>query len=162
MVPVSVYGEQTVGFHPPKDLLHRNADSQISDGIHPQIDHRLFDVGEGLAGPNRSRVDQLEQFGADGGILVDYAGEGQELKDVAKQQDFVALLQAVHKKLGNLRSTVPQGWNVNYQTSGTFVTLGYATHYAEGDASEQFVYRIKDGKALLVGYNINSNALILK
>ena len=91
-----------------------------------------------------------------------YAGAGQELKDVAKQQDFVALLQAVHKKLGNLRSTVPQGWNVNYQTSGTFVTLGYATHYAEGDASEQFVYRIKDGKALLVGYNINSNALILK
>ena len=42
------------------------------------------------------------------------------------------------------------------------MTLQYATTFDGGDAAEQFVYRLGDGKALLAGYHINSLALIVK
>ena len=91
-----------------------------------------------------------------------YVGSAQDMKNAVKQEEFVTFLQAVHKKLGNLKSTVPQGWRINYQTSGTFVALGYETHFAEGDATEEFTYRVDSNKATLVGYHVNSMALITK
>jgi len=91
-----------------------------------------------------------------------YNESGDELKKASTQKDFVALLEAVHRKLGNTKSSGKTSWNVNYQTSGSFVTLGYKTSFDGGDAQEQFVYRLQDKAALLVGYHINSTALILK
>ena len=91
-----------------------------------------------------------------------YDASGDELKKASTEKDFVALLEAVHRKLGNTKSSEKTGWNVNYQTSGSFVTLGYKTSFDGGDAQEQFVYRLQDKAALLVGYHINSTALILK
>jgi hypothetical protein len=85
-----------------------------------------------------------------------------ELKKASPHQEFVGFLSAVHRKLGDTKSADKTGWNVNYQTSGSFVTLGYKTVFAEGDAQEQFVFRLKDKTALLVGYHINSMALITK
>jgi hypothetical protein len=64
--------------------------------------------------------------------------------------------------LGKTKSAEKRGWNVNYHTSGTFVTLTYKTSYVEGEADEQFVYRLEGTVALLAGYHINSNALIVK
>jgi len=90
-----------------------------------------------------------------------YSEAADELKKASTRQEFVALLDAVHRKLGDTRSSDQKGWNVNYQTSGAFVTLNYQTAYAKGNASEQFVYRLQDSKALLAGYHINSNALII-
>ena len=99
----------------------------------------------------------------DAGKFVEiYEQSSEDLKRVATQQDFVALLEAVHRKLGNARSSEKQGWNVNYHTSGTFVTLTYKTLYTEGEAAEQFVFRMQNKVAALAGYHINSNALILK
>jgi len=91
-----------------------------------------------------------------------YEQAADDLKKVASQQDFVQLLEAIHRKLGDTKSADKTGWNVNYQTSGSFVTLNYKTVFAEGDAQEQFVFRLQDKAALLVGYHINSTALILK
>lgn len=91
-----------------------------------------------------------------------YELSSEELKKVASKQDFLALLEAVHRKLGNTKSSQKQTWNINYHTSGTFVTLVYKTTYAEGEASEKFVFRMHDKAAVLAGYHINSNALILK
>ena len=76
--------------------------------------------------------------------------------------DFVAVLDAVHRKLGTVQKTERQTWNVNYHTSDTFATLVYKTQYVGGEATKTFVYRIKGGSALLAGYHINSNALITK
>jgi opacity protein-like surface antigen len=91
-----------------------------------------------------------------------YGQSGDELKNATTQQDFVAFLDAVHRKLGNTKAADKIGWNVNYQTSGSFVTLVYKTTFASGDAQEEFVFRMHDKDALLVGYHINSTALILK
>jgi hypothetical protein len=91
-----------------------------------------------------------------------YESTGEELKKVSSQQEFVALLDAVHRKLGQTKTSVRNGWNVTHSTSGKFVTLTYQTVYAEGQASEQFVYRMDADRPILVGYHVNSNALILK
>lgn len=91
-----------------------------------------------------------------------YEKSSDNLKQFGKRKDFVALLEAVHRKLGNTKSSEKQGWNINYQPAGTFVTLTYKTNYAEGEAAEQFVFVMQGKTALLAGYHINSNALIVK
>jgi hypothetical protein len=91
-----------------------------------------------------------------------YEAAAEDLKTVSTEAEFVAFLDAVHRKLGLSKSSSQKGWNVNYGTSGKFITLNYETAYAEGQATEQFLYRITDGNALLAGYHVNSNVLILK
>ena len=91
-----------------------------------------------------------------------YAQSADAMKSASSQADFTALLEAVHRKLGNTKSSTKTSWGVNYQTSGTWVTLVYKTVYDSGDAQEQFVFLVKDKSALLAGYHVNSNALILK
>ena len=117
-----------------------SADTAIAEQGVPKF-HEQLDAG---------RFDEIWDQAAD------------ELKKASPQPEFVEFLSAVHRKLGNTRSADKTGWNVNYQTSGSFVTLGYKTVFAEGDAQEQFVFRLQDKKALLVGYHINSMALITK
>lgn len=107
-------------------------------------------------------VSQFHQMLDTGQFEEIYSTSANDLKGVATQKDFVALLEAVHRKLGNFRSTMQTRWHVNYGTSGTFVSLTYTSVYSEGEAVEQFVYRLDDEKALLAGYHISSNTLILK
>ena len=73
---------------------------------------------------------------------------------------MVDLLAAVDQKLGAVKGAEKNRWNVNFQTPGTFVTLGFKTQFERGNGAETFVYRISDGTALLAAYHINSNALI--
>lgn len=91
-----------------------------------------------------------------------YADSANEFKKATTQQDFVAFLDAVHRKLGNTKASDKTGWRMNYQMSGSFVTLAYKTTFDGGSAQEQFVFRSQDKAAALVGYHINSTALILK
>jgi hypothetical protein len=58
------------------------------------------------------------------------------------------LLDAVHRNLGDTKSAVDEAWNVNYHTSGTFITLTYKTVYGEGEAAEQFVFRMQGDSAI--------------
>lgn len=89
-----------------------------------------------------------------------YADAGEELRKATTEQEMVSLLAAVDRKLGTVKSAEKNGWNLNYQTSGTFVTLKYKTQFERGSGVETFVYRMADRRALLTGYHINSNQLI--
>lgn len=84
------------------------------------------------------------------------------LRKVSKQEDFIAFLTAVHNKLGGVQTLSQKKFFVNYTTSGERITLTYATRFSGGDAEEQFLWGIWDGKIVLVGYHINSMALITK
>jgi hypothetical protein len=107
-------------------------------------------------------VPQFHQL-LDAGRFSDiYEGSSEDLKKVASKQDFLVLLEVVRRKLGNTKSSELQSLNISYKTSGTFVTLVYKTNFAEGEASERFVFRMRDKAALLAGYYINSNVLLLK
>jgi hypothetical protein len=91
-----------------------------------------------------------------------YSAAHPDLKAVSTEKDFIALLEAVHRKLGMVQSSEPAGWNVNTFNFKINVVVGYKTKFAEGEAVETFTYRVEGEKALLLGYNINSQALITK
>jgi hypothetical protein len=80
----------------------------------------------------------------------------------ATEADIVALLGAVHAKLGTVKNATVQGWHVNATPSGTFVTLGYDVEFSEGKGMEQFVFKMNGSEPLLFNYNVNSPLLITK
>jgi hypothetical protein len=90
-----------------------------------------------------------------------YAGASEELRNASTEANLVRILDALHSKLGRTSLAEKSGWNVNFHSSGTFVSLGFKTQFEKGAGVEQFVFRISDGKARLVSYNVNSPALLL-
>jgi hypothetical protein len=90
-----------------------------------------------------------------------YDSCSEDLKSLSPRPDFVALLEAVHRKLGTSAASTRQGWRIDYRPTGTFITLTYQTRYSQGEAQEQFVFRMNGHRAQLAGYHINSNALLL-
>ena len=107
-------------------------------------------------------VDSFHQTLNAGDFARIYAEARPDMKAATAEGPLVDLLGAVHRKLGVFQSGKSVGWNDNATTGGHFLTLTYASTYAGGTADERFVYRIDGGRAMLAGYNINSNALILK
>jgi hypothetical protein len=91
-----------------------------------------------------------------------YAQADQKFRDATKQDDFVALMTAVHSKLGQVGSTTRKSYFVNYNTSGSQIRVNYATKFGEGDAEEEFVWSKNGDNLALLGYHINSVALITK
>ena len=91
-----------------------------------------------------------------------YAQADQKFRDATKQDDFVTLMNAIHKKLGPVGSAERKSFFVNYNTSGSQIRVNYATKFGEGDAEEQFVWSKNGDDVALLGYHITSNALIIK
>ncbi len=85
----------------------------------------------------------------------------EELKKAGPQDNFSKLLSAVHRKLGKVVQSKQVGWRSNVNTNGNFAEVQMDTRFEKGTGVESFVYR-KDGEVLkLIGYNINSNELII-
>ena len=97
---------------------------------------------------NDAAFDQIYEEASDG------------MKANSTQEKLVKFLSAVHRKLGNFQSASSTGWKVFAATGGTTVTLSYSSIYEQGTAAETFVFLIAGGKAILQGYNINSDELI--
>jgi Protein of unknown function (DUF4019) len=92
-----------------------------------------------------------------------YAASDPDFKKSTKEVDFAALLGAIHRKLGNVKTAKFSNVNVNWSTGeGTLIHMEYDTAFEGGEASERFIWRAKDSGAALYGYHIESNALILK
>jgi hypothetical protein len=90
-----------------------------------------------------------------------YLASAPEMKKATTQAEWDQFAAAIHRKLGNLRTTSLIGENENMTTSGTFVTLNYNSTFDHGAGVENFVYRVDGAAPGLAGYHINSNALIL-
>src|SRR5262245_40954796 len=89
-----------------------------------------------------------------------YSEGSDELKKKTTEQSLTRLLSAIDRKLGPVKTSVSDGWNLNYNASGSSVTLKYKTQFEKGTGVETFIYRLVGGKALLAGYNIASEDLI--
>jgi hypothetical protein len=121
----------------------------------------------GCATPRESALvkEQVVQFHA----LLD-AGRGSDIYDAASP-DFrnagpkvqaVAYFDGVHRKLGTVQKSEVYTWQVNNMTNGTFFLLTYKTQYTAGEAMEYFVYRLTNGKPILMRYDISSDVLVTK
>ena len=89
-----------------------------------------------------------------------YAGSGTEFRQSGSEQVATETLQRIHDRLGAFRSSHQSGWRVNFGTAGNVVNLTYDTQFASGAGHEDFVFRIGGTKAQLVGYHVNSPALL--
>lgn len=90
-----------------------------------------------------------------------YDGGGPELKSATSKERFLKILTAVHSRLGTYRSGKAVGWNDNLTTGGHFVSIRFQATYQKGSASEDFGYRMDGNRATLIGYHVNSDALLL-
>lgn len=86
------------------------------------------------------------------------AAAGPEMKNGGT--DFPAFIETIHTKLGTFRSTARQGFNDNINNGDHTFTARYASVYSSGPASENFVYRLNSGKPVLIGYHVESAALL--
>lgn len=83
-------------------------------------------------------------------------------RKATSEQQLTEYLQAVHRKLGEAKDAKQVGWRVNATTAGTQVFLAYRTTFAEGDATEEFVFIVNGNNSRLLRYNIESPTLITK
>ena len=90
-----------------------------------------------------------------------YQGSGPDMKKASTQADMVDLFSAIHRKLGTFRSGAVKGWNDRVTLSGRYVTLSYVAKYDQATANETFVWRVEGESALLSGYYISCNYLIV-
>lgn len=84
-----------------------------------------------------------------------------DFQKATPKPEMVKLLGAIHKKLGKVRQSEKIGWNANATTNGTFVTVAMDTKFEKGTGREQFIYRKTGGLLKLVGYNINSEDMLM-
>ena len=91
-----------------------------------------------------------------------YAEADEELQKQTSQKEFIAILSAVHRKLGMVKQASSTGYFINANTDGTFVKLTYKTSFPDSDATETFTWRMAGGKCKLIYYNIESTALIIR
>ena len=84
-----------------------------------------------------------------------------EFRKAGSEKDVNALWRMVQRRFGSLQSDSLLVWNVSVTTNtGTVVRLVYYTTFSKDKATETFTWRIRDGKPALLGYNINSPALL--
>jgi hypothetical protein len=86
---------------------------------------------------------------------------GPRFRAETKQADFQKVLEAVHRKLGKVKSTQQVGWNANASTSGSTLVLTMQTAFERGSGTEEFVYQKDADQLMLAGYHINSQEMLL-
>lgn len=92
-----------------------------------------------------------------------YSEADDEFRQGGTEQDFRRLIEAVHRKLGNVQAAQMRDYKQTWIAGqGTFVVFTCQTKFAGGEAIETFAWRMSTPRPILHGYNINSNALVLK
>jgi len=89
-----------------------------------------------------------------------YGQASDDFKRTTSEDKLTRLLTAIDRRLGPVKDANRTSWGVNYNTSGTTVTLKFRTTFERGTGDESFTYRIVGGKAVLAGYQISSDDLI--
>ena len=98
----------------------------------------------------------------EGKVADIYAASDPKFKNAATEKQFLDLMGAIQKKLGKVKDSKNAGFNINTFNLTTRVVLNQETTFAQGSGVEVFTFEMNGDKAVLVGYNINSNDLILK
>lgn len=79
-----------------------------------------------------------------------------EFKQVSSVENWSGLCAQLIAGLGKFVSLKQTGWNDEIGTSGHLMRVTYDSVFEKGKATEQFLFRIASGKAMLIGYHINS------
>jgi hypothetical protein len=108
---------------------------------------------------------QIESFHLlfnDGKYSEIYAAADSRFQQATAEQKLTDLLTAVHRKLGTVKSSSNQNWNINSYNGSTRIVMIENTTFDQGSATETFTYIISNSQASLLSYNIGSSDLIEK
>lgn len=86
-----------------------------------------------------------------------YDRSAPDMKSSISRDDFVKTFSGVYSKTGPYRSGKTTGWKVNYGTDGNYIVLNHDAKFQNGTGKEEFVFRVKDGQALLAGYHVKTD-----
>ena len=85
-----------------------------------------------------------------------YSTSDDAFRKAAPKEQALKLFSAIQKKLGKETSCSTKTWSVNTFNFVTTVVLVVETEFEHGKGTEKFTFHVSNGKASLVGYNINS------
>jgi hypothetical protein len=88
-----------------------------------------------------------------------YAGASPELRNAITEDRFLRLMETTTKKLGGYVGSELKESRVDRQPSLTLVRLAYVTRFLRWPATENFVFKVTEGRAALVSYDIRSPML---
>jgi outer membrane lipopolysaccharide assembly protein LptE/RlpB len=98
----------------------------------------------------------------EGKLAEIYSAGDSKFKGATTEKQFLEFVGAVQRKLGKVAQTSNEGFNIQTFNFTTTVVLNQSTTFEQGTGTETFTFQMEGGKAVLVGYNINSKDLILK
>ena len=84
-----------------------------------------------------------------------------DFKASQPKAETINFLRSIREKLGTIKSTNRTGWQANSVNMKTNVVLTFETEFENGKGVETFTYRIENGKATLLGWYVNSKALVV-
>ena len=79
-----------------------------------------------------------------------------DFKAAQPKAKVVEFAKSVREKMGKVKSTSRTNWNIKSNNMKTNVNFSYATEFENGAGTEKFIYRITDGKATLLSWNIKA------
>ena len=83
-----------------------------------------------------------------------------EFRNATTEGDFAKAMENVKGRLGVWQSSEEPTWKVLAGTGGQTVTLAYTSQFERGAATEEFVWRVREGRPQLAGYHVKSYALV--
>jgi hypothetical protein len=89
-----------------------------------------------------------------------YDASDRALKDVTSREEMNKLFNAVHSKLGKVKTSTETNFQIGNYNLKTSVMLTEETIFESGKGVETFTYYVDGNNATLVGWHINSNELI--
>jgi hypothetical protein len=87
-----------------------------------------------------------------------YNSAADDLKKRESEKDFVARLQSVSARMGQISGTNRQEWKAREKSGDILVTLSYKSTYAAGEAAEEFVIRMHDNTSKIADYHVKSGS----
>jgi hypothetical protein len=93
------------------------------------------------------------------GIMYSESDAG--MKTSVTEAQFLETARMMRARMGTLTSTRQIGMNMSVTTgSGTQVQLVYQSQFTNGEATETLVFRVREGRARLLNWNLNSPAFL--
>ena len=102
-------------------------------------------------------VDALHQAFSSGQFATVYDGSAPEMKNSISRDAFVSTFGGVYSRTGAYKSGKTTGWKVNYGTGGNIVALNRDAQFQNARGTEEFVFRVQGGKAVLAGYHVKTD-----
>lgn len=126
----------------------------------------LFALGcggmfKGKQAAEQSVADFHKLYNDDKAVEI-FSAAHSKFQGATTEERFLEFIGAVRRKLGKVTGSTSTGFNVRSINLTTTVILTQNTTFEQGTGKETFTYEMVDDKAVLVGYNISSDALILK